>query len=116
MRYRQFEFLVMQFGLCNVPAAFQQMVNKLFHDLVDVYVVLYLDDIIIFSEDPAQHDAHVRKVLRRLREADLFLKPEKCHFCTTEVDYLGMKISLGQVGMDPVKVTGVTEWPTPHNL
>ncbi len=62
-RYGQFEFLVMQFGLRNAPAAFQRMVNDLFHDLVDVYVVLYLDDIIIFSEDPTQHEAHVKEVL-----------------------------------------------------
>jgi hypothetical protein len=58
-RYGQFEFLVMQFGLQNAPAAFQRMVNELFHDLVDVNVVLYLDDIIIFTEDPSQHDAQV---------------------------------------------------------
>lgn len=115
-RYGQFEFLVMQFGLRNAPAAFQRMVNELFHDLVDVYVVLYLDDIIIFSEDPSQHDAHVKEVLRRLREADLFLKPEKCQFRTTEVDYLGLKISPGHIGMDPVKVSGVTDWPVPRNV
>lgn len=115
-RYGQFEFLVMPFGLSNAPAAFQRMVNSLFHDLVDVSVVLYLDDIIIFSEDPAQHDDHVREVLRRLRDADLFLKPEKCAFRTTEVDYLGLKISPGQIAMDPVKVSGITNWPTPRNL
>ncbi|KAG5727064.1 hypothetical protein E4T56_gene20328 [Termitomyces sp. T112] len=115
-RYGQFEFLVMQFGLRNAPAVFQRMVNDLFHDLVDVYMVLYLDDIIIFSENPAQHDAHVREVLRRLREADLFLKPEKCRFRTTEVDYLGLKISPGRVGMDPVKVDSITSWPVLRNL
>lgn len=115
-RYGQFEFLVMQFGLRNAPAAFQRMVNDLFHDLVDVNVVLYLDDIIIFSEDPSQHDAQVKEVLRRLREADLFLKPEKCTFHATEVDYLGVRISPGHVGMDPVKVSGVTSWPVPRNV
>lgn len=115
-RYGQFEFLVMQFGLRNAPAAFQRMVNDLFHDLVDVNVVLYLDDIIIFSEDPSQHDAQVKEVLRRLREADLFLKPEKCKFHATEVDYLGVKISPGHVGMDPVKISGVTSWPVPRNV
>ena len=65
-RYGQFKFLVMQFRLRNAPAAFQQMVNELFHDLVDMYVVLYLNNIIIFLEDPAQHGAHVKEVLRRL--------------------------------------------------
>ena len=115
-RYGQFEFLIMQFGLRNAPAAFQRMVNKLFHDLVDVYVVLYLDDIIIFLEDPTQHNAHVEEVLRRLREADLFLKPEKCKFRTQEVDYLGLKITPGCIGMDPVKVSGVVDWPVPRNV
>ena len=80
-QYGQFEFLVMQFGLRNAPAAFQRMVNGLFHDLVDVNVVLYLDNIIIFSSDPTKHDDdEVREVLHRLREADLFLKPEKGQF------------------------------------
>lgn len=115
-RYGQFEFLVMQFGLCNAPAAFQRMVNDLFHDLVDVNVVIYLDDIIIFSENPDEHENHVREVLRRLRSADLYLKPEKCAFDTTSVDYLGLKISPGCIAMDPVKVTGVTKWPTPQNV
>ena len=115
-RYGQFEFLVMQFGLCNAPAAFQWMVNELFQDLVDVSMVLYLDDIIIFSEDESKHDDQVREVLRRLREADLFLKPEKCAFRTKEVDYLGLKITLSSISMDPVKVSGVTDWPTPQNL
>ncbi|GAW05938.1 Retrotransposable element Tf2 155 kDa protein type 1 [Lentinula edodes] len=112
-RYGQFEFLVMPFGLSNAPAAFQRMVNELFHDLVDVSVIIYLDDIIIFSEDTSKHEEHVREVLRRLREADLFLKPEKCKFHAKEVDYLGLKISPGCVGMDPVKVAGITSWPRP---
>ena len=115
-RYGQFEFLVMQFGLRNAPAAFQRMVNGFFHDLVDVNAVLYLDDIIIFSSDPTKHDDEVREVLRRLREADLFLKPEKRQFRTTSVDYLGLKITPDHVGMDPVKVSGVTDWPTPQNV
>ncbi|VDC04626.1 unnamed protein product [Peniophora sp. CBMAI 1063] len=115
-RYGQFEFLVMQFGLCNAPAVFQRLVNSIFHDLVDVTVVLYLDDIIIFSEDPSKHEEHVREVLRRLREADLYLKPEKCRFNATEVEYLGLLISPGNVSMDPVKVQGITDWPTPKNL
>ena len=106
----------MQFGLRNAPAAFQRMVNGLFHDLVDVNVVLYLDDIIIFSSDPTKHDDEVREVLHRLRKADLFLKPERCQFRTTSVDYLGLKITLGHVGMDPVKVSGVTDWLTPQNV
>ena len=106
----------MQFGLCNAPAAFQRMVNELFHDLVDVSVVLYLDDIIIFSEDPEKHDEQVREVLRRLRAADLYLKPEKCTFRTTTVEYLGLKISPGCIAMDPVKLSGITDWPTPKNL
>ena len=106
----------MQFGLHNTPVAFQRMVNELFHDLVDIYVVLYLDDIIIFSEDPKLHDAHVWEVLQQLREADLFLKPEKCKFCMAEVNYLGMKITPGHIGMDPVKVSGVTDWLMLRNL
>jgi len=81
-RYGSYEYLVMPFGLTNAPAAFQHFMNDIFSDLLDVTVVVYLDDILIFSDNPADHPKHVREVLRRLRQHDLYCKPEKCEFHT----------------------------------
>lgn len=111
-----FEPTVMTFGLTNAPATFQHMMNDIFKDLIGVYVIIYLDDLLIFSEDESQHDEHVREVLKRLRENDLFCKPEKCKFKQTSVEYLGMIISQGKVAMDPAKVQAVLDWPTPKKV
>ena len=109
-----FEPLVMFFGLTNSPATFQTMMNDIFHlEIKQGYVLIYLDDILILDRDLDQHHAHVREVLERLREHKLYLKPEKCEFDQTEVEYLGVIVGNGQVKMDPVKVAGIAEWPTP---
>ena len=111
-----FEPVVMNFGLTNAPATFQHMMNDIFQDLRGVYVIIYLDDILIFSEDRASHTGHVQEVLRRLQENDLFCKPEKCEFFQSSVEYLGMIIGKGTVAMDPAKVDAVTSWPQPEKL
>jgi hypothetical protein len=109
-----FEPLVMFFGLTNSPATFQTMMNDIFRDLIaEGVVVVYLDDILIFTETIEQHREVTRRVLRLLEENQLFLKPDKCEFEKTKVEYLGVIISHNSVEMDPVKIAGVTEWPTP---
>ena len=109
-----FEPVVMFFGLTNSPATFQTMMNHLFKELIDEGVVaVYMDDILIFTESLAQHQQVVRRVLQVLRENNLFLKAEKCIFEQSTVEYLGLILSPGQVAMDPVKVSGVRDWPTP---
>lgn len=109
-----FEPLVMFFGLTNSPATFQTMMNDLFRDLISQgKVVVYLDDILIFSKTLEEHRQIVRQVLEILRKHKLYLKPEKCEFETTRIEYLGMIISQGCVEMDPVKIKGVAEWPEP---
>ncbi|QRW23740.1 Retrotransposable element Tf2 protein [Rhizoctonia solani] len=92
-KYGLFEYLVMPFGLTNAPAAFQHFMNNLFRDLINVTVVIYLDNILIFSEDPAKHPKHIREVLSCLMKNQLFCKLSKCHFHVTTVDYLGIVIS-----------------------
>ena len=111
-----FEPVVMNFGLTNAPATFQHMMNDLFRDLQGVYVIVYLDDILIFSKDRTSHTEHVREVLRRLKENDLFCKPEKCEFYRESVEYLGMIIGRGTVSMDPGKVEAILKWPAPQRL
>lgn len=104
----------MFFGLTNSPATFQTMMNDLFRDLISQgKVVVYLDDILIFSKTLEEHRRIVRQVLEILRKHKLYLKPEKCKFETTRIENLGMIILQGCVEMDPVKIKGVAEWPEP---
>jgi transposase InsO family protein len=109
-----FEPLVMFFGLTNSPATFQTMMNDIFQDLISEGVVcVYLDDILIFTETMEEHDRVTRLVLERLRQYKLYLRHDKCEFAQTKIEYLGLIISHGQAEMDPVKIAGVAEWPTP---
>src|ERR1700742_2179786 len=104
----------MFFGLTNSPATFQAMMNSLFHDLIGRgKVVIYLDDILIFSESLEEHERIVAQVLEILRKNKLYLKPEKCDFHQTSIEYLGMIIEHRQVRMDPAKVAAVADWPVP---
>ncbi|KAF8733245.1 hypothetical protein RHS02_07386, partial [Rhizoctonia solani] len=108
-----FKYLVMPFGLTNAPAAFQHFMNNLFRDLIDITVVIYLDNILIFSEDPKDHPTHVREVLSQLMRNQLFCKLSKCHFHVTTVDYLGIVISPAGFSMDQKKIQAITSWPQP---
>jgi hypothetical protein len=104
----------MFFGLTNSPATFQTMMDDIFDDLItEGVVVVYLDDILIFTKTLEEHREVTRKVLDLLRLHNLFLKPEKCEFERTTIEYLGVVISQDSVMMDPAKVAGVSEWPTP---
>jgi hypothetical protein len=113
-----FEPTVMFFGLTNSPATFQMMMDEIFKDEVATGdVIIYMDDILIATARSL--DNHKRKVfhvLWKLFLNNLFLKPEKCHFHKKKVEYLGVIVGNGRVKMDPVKVKGITDWPTPTNL
>ncbi|QRW25753.1 Retrotransposable element Tf2 protein [Rhizoctonia solani] len=115
-KYGLFEYLVMPFGLTNAPAASQHFMNNLFQDLIDVTVVIYLDDILIFLEKPEEHPSHVREVLSRLMKNQLFCKLLKCHFHVTTVDYLGIVISPAGFSMDQKKIEAITSWPQPKTV
>jgi len=111
-----FEPLVMFFGMTNSPTTFQTMINNIFRTLIaEGIVVVYLDDILIFTETEEEHEQAVRRVLEVLAEHKLFLHPEKCEFHRKWIEYLGLVISENKVEIDPVKVAGVRDWPTPEN-
>ena len=110
-----YEYLVMPFGLTNAPAVFQALVNDVLRDMLNQFVFVYLDDILIFSPDETTHIQHVRQVLQRLLDNLLFVKAEKCAFHVSTVSFLGFVISENSIQMDPSKVSAVTEWPTPSN-
>src|SRR5271156_4887865 len=106
----------MFFGLTNSPATFQTMMDGIFNKLItDGVVVVYLDDILIFTKLLEEHREVTRKVMDLLQKHNLFLKPEKCEFERQVVEYLGVVISANSVKMDPAKVVGVWEWPVPTN-
>jgi hypothetical protein len=106
----------MPFGLANAPAAFQHFMNDIFRDLLDIYVVVYLDDILIFSKTCKEHVTHVSEVLRCLKENQLYCQLEKCSFFLSEVDYLGIIASREGIRVDPTKVTQAVNWPVPKNV
>uniref|UniRef100_A0A674MXQ5 Gypsy retrotransposon integrase-like protein 1 n=1 Tax=Takifugu rubripes TaxID=31033 RepID=A0A674MXQ5_TAKRU len=110
-----FEYLVMPFGLTNAPAVFQALINDVLRDMLNKFIFVYLDDILIFSESEEEHVQHVRLVLQRLLENRLFVKAEKCDFHTTSISFLGFVVSWGQLSPDPAKVRAVMEWPTPSS-
>jgi hypothetical protein len=111
-----FEPLVMYFSLTNSPAIFQTMMNEIFQDLITEGVVsIYLDNILIFTNSMEEHRRITRLVLDRMHEHKLYLRPEKCEFEQTRIEYLGVIISHNKVEMDPVKIAGVVDWPTPPN-
>ena len=109
--YGSFEWLVMPFGLTNAPAAFQRFVNSIFADMLDVCVVVYLDDILIYSSNPASHRKHIRDVLQRLRANSLYLKPEKCEWHSETVEYLGYILSPSGLSMARDKIKTILNWP-----
>jgi len=112
-----YEPLVMFFGLCNSPAAFQRMMNKYFRDMInEKWIVIYMDDILIMATTREDLYEKTIRVLQRLKDKDLFLKLEKCKFEVTELEYLGLIISEEQIRMDAAKLTGIKEWPAPQTV
>jgi hypothetical protein len=111
-----YKYMVMPFGLTNAPATFQHLMNDIFRDMLDVCVIIYLDDILIFSQNRESHVEHVREVLRRLREYKLYAKLEKCKFSVDRVGFLGYTITPNGVEMDAEKAASIRSWPEPKNL
>src|ERR1700746_1439087 len=103
----------MPFGLSNAPAAFQRFVNTIFSDLLDVCVVVYLDDILVFSENESLHEEHVWEVLQRLHKHGLFANPLKCEFHTDTTEYLGYILSPSGLSMSVEKIKSIQDWPEP---
>src|SRR5882757_1932995 len=107
----------MFFGMTNSPPTFQNMMNDVLKEELDMGVVIvFIDDILVFMEKEEGHEEIVKEVLRKLKENDLFLKAEKCEFGVQEVEFLGMIISPDGIKMDPKKVDGVMSWLIPKHV
>ena len=111
-----FEPMVMFFGMCNSPATFQAMMDLIFQDLTDAcIVIIYMDDIFLFAKDRHTLETNMKRVLQRLRENDVYLKPKKCEFEKTRIK-IGMIIEEGKISMDSGKLKGIKEWPVPTTV
>jgi hypothetical protein len=108
--YGLYEYIVMSFGLANTPAYFMYLMNKVFMEYLDKFVVVFIDDILVFSKTEEEHENHLRLVLEKLRSNKLHAKFSKCEFWLTKVAFLGLVISAGGVSVDPGKVKDVLNW------
>ncbi|GBG66614.1 hypothetical protein CBR_g64885 [Chara braunii] len=115
-RYGLYEFVVMPFSLCNAPGTFQHTMNQIFHDYLDKFVIVYLDDILIFSKTVEEHVAHLDKVLSLLRQHKFKINGEKCEFGRTCVLYLGHEIFAEGLKPDDAKVASIRDWPHPQSV
>jgi hypothetical protein len=108
--YRLYEYTVMSFGLTNAPAYFMYLMNKVFMEYLDRFIMVFIDDILVFSKTMEEHEEHLRLVLEKLRSNQLYAKFSKCEFRLTKVTFLGHVISAGGVSVDPGKVKDVLNW------
>jgi hypothetical protein len=114
-RYGLFEYTIMSFGLTNAPAYFMNLMNKVFMKFLDKFVVVFIDDILVYSKTEEEHAEHLRLVLGTLREHQLYAKFSKCEFWLKEVGFLGHVLSAGGVSIDPSKITSIMERKAPTN-
>ena len=106
----------MSFGLTNAPAYFMNMMNKVFMEFLDKFVVVFIDDILVYSKNEEEHKEHLRLVLGKLREHQLYAKFSKCEFWLKEVGFLGHVISGERIAVDPTKVVTMTIWEAPTSV
>ncbi|KAL4016608.1 hypothetical protein IC575_024260 [Cucumis melo] len=103
-RYGHYEFIVMSFGLTNAPAVFMDLMNRVFREFLDTFVIVFIDDILIYSKTEAEHEKHLRMVLQTLRDNKLYAKFSKCEFWLKQVSFLGHVVSKAWVSVDPAKI------------
>lgn len=115
-RYGTFEFLVMPFGLCNAPSTFQRVMHHVFFDLLDRGVVIYLDDILVYSRTIEEHKILLQKVFERLQQYKLYVKSEKCALFLESVEFLGHKLDKNGLHVESGKVQAIVDWPPPKSL
>nr|GEY29083.1 uncharacterized protein [Tanacetum cinerariifolium] len=115
-RYGHHEFLVMPFGLTNAPAVFIDLMNRIFHEYLNKFVIVFIDDILVYSKSEEEHKQHLRIVLEILRQKKLYAKFSKCEFWLQQVSFLGHIVSANGITMDPSKVEAITKWQRPTTV
>jgi transposase InsO family protein len=114
-RYGSYEYTVLPMGITNAPGTFMRLMNETFKDMIDRWVMVFLDDVLVYSRTREEHIKHVRQVLDRLRERKLYCKLSKCEFFQREVEFLGHQLGANGLSVSADKVKAVREWPTPKN-
>ncbi|TYJ97514.1 ty3-gypsy retrotransposon protein [Cucumis melo var. makuwa] len=115
-RYGHYEFIVVSFGLTNAPAVFMDLMNRVFKDFLDSFVIVFIDDILIYSKTEAKHEEHLHQVLETLQANRLYAKFSKCEFWLNKVTFLGHVVSSEGVFVNPTKIEAVTNWPRPSTV
>ena len=110
-RYGHYEFLVISFGLTNAPISFMHLMNSVLRPYLDSFVIVFIDDILVYSHSQEEHAVHLRVVLQRLREEKLYAKFSKCEFWLSSVAILGHVVSSEGIQVDPKKIEAVQSWP-----
>src|SRR3954463_7368247 len=114
--YGSYEYTVMSFGLTNAPATFSKFMNYIFMEYLDKFIVVYLDDILVYSKYKEEHAEHLRLILAKLREHKLYAKYSKCEFCLPEVTYLGHVISKDGIAVNPERIQAILDWTPPKTV
>jgi hypothetical protein len=114
-RYGLYEYTVMSVGLTNAPTYFMTMMNKVFMEYLDKFIVVFIDDILIYSKDDEEHEKHLRLIMEKLREHKLYAKFSKCEFWMNKVGFPGHIVSAVGVAVHPSKVASIAEWESPKN-
>jgi len=115
-RYRYYEYVVIPFGLTNAPAAFMDLMNRVFKLYLDRFVMVFIYDILVYSRTPGEYASHLREVLRILRKNKLYAKLSKCEFWLEKVAFLEHIVSKEGISLDPQKIEAMMQWPKPRNV
>ena len=115
-RYGHYKYIVMPFGLTNAPAAFMSLMNKIFQQYLDQFIIVFIDDILVYSKNREEHKLHLRLALQILREKQLYAKFSKCEFWMEEIAFLGHVVSKQGVQPDSSKIKAIMEWKSPKSV